>query len=259
MSRLLPSTQNEERDPSLLLRAALSLYLVLSVPFRISFVSEFKVSIDHIGFVLADLLCTFFFFADIISSFRRSARIPVLPITNFEETSGTISRDGAGVSEDEPRKPLEICSFWFRAQRRLYASVLATLPFEYVALFIPDVNVNYFMLNRMIVAFFLPGYAHDVSKILERRGLVKNISVHRAWKLFCAMALAGHWCGCVFFFVAKGEAHQGNEVTWAQSIGLFEISLASSNPPTYDIVMSRTIPGAYIQALYWAYITMVRL
>ena len=81
----------------------------------------------------------------------------------------------------------------------------------------------------------------EITRWLEDRGTIKNVGLHRTWKLFTAMSVAGHWCACVFFYISKTEAQSGSRVTWAEADGLYErgevrtddASRVSSPPPPY--------------------------
>eukprot|EP00592_Proboscia_alata_P010539 CAMPEP_0194364498 /NCGR_PEP_ID=MMETSP0174-20130528/12409_1 /TAXON_ID=216777 /ORGANISM="Proboscia alata, Strain PI-D3" /LENGTH=2019 /DNA_ID=CAMNT_0039138563 /DNA_START=856 /DNA_END=6918 /DNA_ORIENTATION=- len=74
------------------------------------------------------------------------------------------------------------------------------------------------------------------------------------------MALAGHWCGCAFFFVAKHEALKGNVSTWPQAAGMYNVYSTNENDgisPSFSLEMHSSISQCYLKSLYWAYITMI--
>eukprot|EP00957_Ditylum_brightwellii_P202342 15329745-Ditylum_brightwellii.AAC.1 len=70
------------------------------------------------------------------------------------------------------------------------------------------------------------------------------------------MAIAGHWCGCGFFFVARDQALKGNPMIWPQDIGIYTI-LSEGHSNNVSLMFLKDTPEAYILSLYWAYITMI--
>ena len=242
------------------IRAILSLYLVFSVPFRWAFIPEFLLKdIRYGGFIFADLIATIYFLWENYASLKITLN-QVLPLNDLENPpSGSVRSLVTLADEENNRFPfIQTIS---RVKISSYISILSSIPFEYITLATDsNISINYFLFNRMIRIVFLPSYANDISRYLEEYGLMKNLSLHRTWKLFCAMALAGHWCGCVFFYIAKNEALKGNISTWPQIIGLFEVkmSIGNVNEESVYLQMNEGVAGMYIQSLYWAYITMVR-
>ena len=116
------------------------------------------------------------------------------------------------------------------------------------------------ILNKCVRLILLPDYIKDVSLFLELRESINYFGAHRAWILFFTMALAGHCCSCVFFWIAKNEALKGDGITWPEDLGLLSIinpELNLSQTSHRYIEMRVSIFEAYIQSLYWAYITMV--
>lgn len=91
--------------------------------------------------------------------------------------------------------------------------VLATFPLEYIALGLnlPQGKLVWFLMNRILRVGFLPTYFQELTRWLEDRGTLKNVGMHRTWKLFSAMAMAGHWCGCIFYLVSEREAVWGEK------------------------------------------------
>lgn len=130
--------------------------------------------------------------------------------------------------------------------------LLATLPFEYVSLFLAQEEEwpNYLMLNRLLYLIYLPSYLNELSALLARRGYIKNIGFRRTWLLFFTMALAGHLCGCVFYLIGRREAMTGVEITWPEVAGIYAVDGA-------ELTMRQSPTEAYISSLYWAYITMI--
>ena len=130
----------------------------------------------------------------------------------------------------------------------------------------------FLMLNRCFIIFKLSLYIEDFADFLDDRGFIKNIGMQRSWKLFFAMAIAGLWCCCGFFMVGKIEAMNRRvcevggtsySLTWPEVLGLFKVldfhdDLSSSGTNDVNTLQKLTsIAVAFIQSLYWAYITMV--
>ena len=67
------------------------------------------------------------------------------------------------------------------------------------------------------------------------------------------MALSGHCCGCLFFYIAKKHAIGGIEITWPEDTGIFKKNIRNNR----ELVQMITDSEAYIRAFYWAYITMI--
>jgi len=261
------STTNDEFNGArVTLRALFSVYIAFSIPFRFAFVPSFQMSSNYLSFIMCDLLCTVCFSIEIFLTLRELTRNSVVPIdADIENTSFplcTASRSSRSfLKEGKFSKATLMKSILFRIPISLYVSVIATVPLEYCAFsFITSKrnSLNWLLVNRLLRVFFIPVYAQEIAKVLEHRGLLKNLSLHRTWQLFFAMAMAGHWCACVFYFIAENEALEGNEYTWPQSIGLYEIEPAKEDAfSSHYLLMNHNIVGRYIQSLYWAYITMV--
>ena len=105
--------------------------------------------------------------------------------------------------------------------------LLATLPLEYVAMtYISEDSSEqlvWYLMNRILRISYLPTYFTEITRWLEDRGTMKNPGMHRTWKLFSTMAIAGHWCGCMFFFISKTEAEKGIRFTWPESDVLYSV------------------------------------
>ena len=196
----------------------------------------------------------------VLRTARAEAR--VVPVVTAD---GLLSRESKG-SRRRPRpvqyrcRPLMSAPFLF--------AFLSAFPLEYVALIFTSsvastIPTNYLLLNRTLMLFDLPRHLSNISSLLGQAGILKNIGAHRAWKLFFAMALPGHWCGCGFFLVAKSQAIQGNPYTWPEEMGIYQhASTATSSESqaggdTGSVLMLADSREAYIQSLYWAYITMI--
>ena len=229
-----------------LLRTICCVYLAISIPLRLAFVTDFKIGKNFLGFVISDFLSTLFFSIEIMSTQVGLRGGCVLPV---EEIPSSLSRFSIFNAEASTRQPLyKKAPNWISSN--VIASTLMTLPLEYISLILKIKNVNILLLNRAFRVLHLPWYLSDIAQFLEDKHIIKNIGLQRTWKLFFAMALAGHWCGCIFFLVARHEARDGVIRTWPQEQGIFVLS---SN----DVDMTQSAPNAYIKSLYWAYITMV--
>ena len=243
------------------LRALLSLYLVVSIPFRWAFLPEYSViDGDIIGFVMMDLISTAYFSFEVLNGLRelKHASNAIVPLDIEHHHLNESNRRAHNVHSDESKSTFMM--ILLRVSPYTVFSVMATLPFEYIYIVFGSFSIPiYCLMNRLIRILFLPIYANDISNYLAEKGIIKNLSLHRTWKLFFTMALAGHWCGCVFYYIAKKEALSGNEYTWPQSIDLYELSLLSnpSSNASLVLIMNDNTAGIYIQSLYWAYITMV--
>ena len=74
------------------------------------------------------------------------------------------------------------------------------------------------------------------------------------------MALAGHLCGCGFYYIARYQAENGVGLTWPEVAGIYSVAstrTVSDGPSQVQVSMTSTPAEAYINSLYWAYITMI--
>jgi len=243
------------RVPYQICRTLCCIYLSISIPFRLAFVPDYAIELQYLGFVLSDFLCTMLFAIEIIinsTPFRGSCVVPSEEIL--------VSRNQINTHYPHIlRSKLKCFAFHFSAGTT--ASIIMTLPFEYISLFTDTKYTNFLLLNRALRVTFLPIYLSDIAGILEQKKFIRNIGLQRTWKLFLTMALAGHWCGCIFFLISKYEAMKGGTSTWPQEIGIYDVksnTLARDGSPIFEIEMNQSEFFAYIQTLYWAYITMVR-
>jgi len=247
----------------ILLFAACNVYFCVTVPLRLAFVPEFclvcgqnaPLSPHHAVFVVLDALSTTFFLwraVDILRRVRSEAR--VVPIFGEDDSRS----NAAGISNVKQPQPLQYQWQWqsFLSAPFLFA-FLSALPLEYVALMFSgsrtSIPTNYLLLNRTLMLLDIPRHLSDISFLLEQAGILKNIGLHRAWKLFFAMALAGHWCGCGFYLVAKSQAVRGNPYTWPEEMGIYRANV--DGPGSVQMLVDSR--EAYAQSLYWAYITMI--
>lgn len=232
----------------ILSRVFLSIYIAVTIPLRFAFIPEFDVDLHTYGaFVAIDLLCSLFFVYDSLLIFHRATRAQVTPSAKSDRSSSesSDSQEQQYLSKHEYRKH----------KRLLVMSIVSCLPLEYITL-IPFSRIpaaNYFIFNRIIRLYYLPSYIEEFSLLLEYKGIFRNIGIQRAWKLFFIMALAGHFCCCGFFFVAKMATMYGNHYTWVEELELIQFNGYG------DFEMLVSVQEAYIQSLYWAYITMVSL
>ena len=224
-------------------RAILSVYLAVTIPLRYAFIPYYEIDFQLYGvYIVLDLVSSFFFLVDSISIFRNFQKARVTPTENeaFIEHPTSIS---------ERQRKLR------QSQAKLVAGVISSLPLEYVTILFQSTKdfTVYLIVNKFIVVLYLPGHIEDLSVLIEKEGIIRSIGLQRAWKLFFVMALAGHWCCCGFYFVAKMEAIYGDDLTWAEDLDLFKYIQGGG------IEMNTSVSEAYIQALYWAYITMVNI
>jgi len=221
-----------------ILRVILCIYIAVTIPLRLAFIPEFDLDLKSFGtFLFIDLWSNIFFIFDDVISYQNDAKAQNLPVDNefssIEEESDTTN--------------------YSKNRSWLVIALFSCLPLEYITLLPVAKNLvtNYFMINRIIRVISLPNYIGDISKLLEYKGVRRNIGILRAWMLFFIMALAGHLCCCGFFFVAKWTSKHERDFTWVEELELIE---STGNG---DLNMLASVAEAYIQALYWAYITMV--
>ncbi len=224
-------------------RAALSVYFAVSIPLRFTFIPDYTIlDFDIYGIYIAlDLLCSIFLLVDTITEYWEYQKTRVAPVEN-EIMLTRIQREAA-----EHQRTLR------ESQTRFVLGILTSVPLEYVTLMIPQAKqaTIYLTINKLLTVYYLPSFIQDLSILIEVNGIIRSIGLQRAWELFFVMALAGHWCCCGFYFVAKMEAIHGDQITWAENLGLIKHSRGGG------VEMSTSVPEAYIQSLYWAYITMV--
>jgi len=245
------SWNREDKTLYHVIRTLSCIYFAATLPFRIAFLPSFQINFQEYGaFIILDCISTIVFVIDACQSFlfRRMSLMHAVQVSPMEFTGNEDGNAGSVLEMNHGiiRSPIAL----------LLLSTAACLPLEYFSLVTKceDGIVILLMLNRVILIMRLPSYIEDLAIYLEARGL-KNIGIQRAWKLFFAMAIAGHWCCCGFFYVGKLEAVNGGDLSWPEELGIFERrGIESGNQ---SIVMIESVISAYIQSLYWAYITMV--
>ena len=195
-----------------------------------------------------------FFSYDVISMAREkfsSSRL-VLPETvnlmkaQINESSGLHFDDSEMFEHFQPNN-----SWW-----NILIHLLASLPLEYASLFLVEGQEwpNYLLINRLLRLGYIHRYLNDLSALLAKRGYIKNVGFYRTWLLFFTMALAGHLCGSVFYWIGRRDAMNGFELTWPEVAGIYTID---SKYDGLQLRMKQTAFQAYISSLYWAYITMI--
>lgn len=232
-------------------RAVLCIYLITSISWRLAFYTEFVLDLLRFpGFIVTDLVATVFFSYDTIrlAKLQWDSSRKILPETVdiVKESISSSQQSLEEVYNESNHGP---------SRFRVLLYFLATVPLEFVpVLFLRGEWTNYFMMNRLLRIIYLPKYLNDLSTVLGRKGYLKNIGVRRTWLLFFTMALAGHLCGCGFYFVARKEALNGVVLTWPEVAGIYVVG-------SDEGALAMLLPAveAYITSLYWAYITMVSL
>ena len=266
-SSLLPPRQKKSTIFDLIpwCRAILTIYLVSSISFRFAFLPEFTLSFSkHPGFIVLDLLATIFFSYETIRLAKVTksliSRSTILPSTvdDYSRVDSSVGHSLRSHDEsvDEEVTPQRSLSYW-----RVIFYVFSTVPLEYLSIIFLDGWTNYLLLNRLLRLFYLPKYLRDLSTVLVRKGHLNNIGVRRTWLLFFTMALAGHLCACGFYFVAWHQASvDGVALTWPEVAGIYKITtstIAGDGEQQVQVTMTSTAAEAYINSLYWAYITMI--
>jgi hypothetical protein len=66
--------------------------------------------------------------------------------------------------------------------------------------------------------------------------------------LFITMALAGHLCGCGFFFVARWQARHDGSLTWPEVYGIYnvDVTVTTEGKHRVALIMESTPAEAYI-------------
>ena len=243
--------------------AVCAIYYCITLPLRLAFVPDFCFGggPHHAVFIILDALATVVLLWKALLR-RAPSEARVVPIMT---ANSLLSQESKG-SRRRPSPVQHRCRS-LMSTPFLFA-FLSAFPLEYVTLIFASsststIPTNYLLLNRTLMLFDLPRHLSSISSLLEEAGILKNIGVHRAWKLFFAMALAGHWCGCGFYLVAKSQAIQGNPYTWPEEMGIYQHASSAISSQSLaggdagSVLMLVDAREAYIQSLYWAYITMI--
>ncbi|GMH89258.1 hypothetical protein TrVE_jg3161 [Triparma verrucosa] len=261
------------------LRLFLCLYITASLPLRAAFFPDWYVNLDYVEYAILDAVSTVFFFMEIAGTYRSSSSAKIQPQVSMERTGRSTADSGKSLisSASTLLEEQEANNDFDEVDHKVFSigfliELLATLPLEYVAMtYISEDSSEqlvWYLMNRILRISYLPTYFTEITRWLEDRGTMKNPGMHRTWKLFSTMAIAGHWCGCMFFFISKTEAEKGIRFTWPESDVLYSVGdvmldssnttiLTSSGDPKYELTYHATMVECYIRSLYWAYITMV--
>jgi hypothetical protein len=226
-----------------ILRNVLCIYTAVTIPLRFAFIPEFGIDLSSYGpFLVLDLMSSLYFIVDAISSFcNEDKAVQIAPMEDAEQSSS---------SHDLPLKAFR--KRWYD----LIVAIFSSLLFEYITIFpalakswVP----NYLMANRIVRIFYLSDYFEQSILLFERNGVLINSGMQRAWKLFSVMAYTGHVCCCGFFYIAKMQAAYGSEYTWVEELEIIQ----SNDDGNVELLVS--VAEGYVDALYWAYITMVSM
>ena len=235
-------------------------YFAVTIPLRLAFVPDFDLRRpqNHIWLVASDAMVNALLLwkAAILALHSHSAASSSIHPLDEDEVVGEEKNSAKGRLKFVPCNylPSAICSQAFLLH------FVATIPLEYIFL-LPggsahSASSSELVLNRVLLFIHLPRLVTDIATVLEDGGWVINVGLQRAWKLFFVMALAGHWCGCGFFYVARRRAvGAGDPNTWPEDVGIYRT--VSPNNELAELVMLVQTKEAYIQSLYWAYITMI--
>jgi hypothetical protein len=248
-------------------RALGSIYFSVSIPFRIAFMPTFTINIhEHASFVILDLIFNVILLIDMFQTVHRHSlytkrKKQILPSSNEDEYISSGNSEEPTYDDEEENTAIH-------PSIHLILSFLVCVPLEYFSLLIirrhPQGDegannlVNYLMINKIAVILHLPSCVKDISDFFEAHGL-KSMGVQRAWKLLFAMAICGHWCCCGFFVVGKVGAKSSNSdlTSWPEEIGILQVELSTEGSGSITVKLVDGVSNAYIQSLYWAYITMV--
>jgi hypothetical protein len=250
----------EDSGSRRILQAAAYIYWAVSVPVRVAFLPDFVVGVDYLAISIVDFLVNVLCLVEGILKVPKFGCSAIMPIHDVQVTSTKSQRrrSGRGRLKDEEKEVWwnrRLSEIW--PHSTLIAFWVAIAPIEYVARAVNLRQHSMFLVNRIGLLFFLPSCIMGIAKELEKRRILTNIGLQRTWQLFFLMALAGHWCGCIFFGVAKREALVGNEFTWPQNAGLWTVAINEEGHAS--VLMATPTATAYLHSLYWAYITMVRV
>jgi CRP-like cAMP-binding protein len=241
-----------------------STYWAVTIPLRIAFFPDFRInSMRWFSFIILDLFALCLFLGDAIQSYKHH-RIDYLTgkLNRISPESFLVSKPEASKSErdvspsflvDENRSAV--------TKFQVVLMILASFPFEYLSILWESTESLpiILLMNRVLLVTKLPKYLEELSSLLEEVNVVRNVGIQRALKLFFAMALVGHWCSCGFFLVSKLQMAHGVHVAWVEDLELMTYTAESVKGQSDRIGVELVVPVhyAYIQSLYWAYITMI--
>lgn len=241
-----------------------STYWAVTIPLRIAFFPDFRInSIQWSPFIILDFLALILFLLDAIQSYKRH-RLDYLAgkLNRISPESFLVGKPGVRKSENDITSSFQVDENRSTVTRfQLFLSVLAAFPFEYLSIPFKSIESlpSVLLMNRLFIVIHMPKYFEQLSNHLEEANIVRNIGVQRALKLFFAMALAGHWCSCGFFIVSKLQMTRGIDVTWVEDLEIMKYTTTTIEGQSNAIGVELAVPVhyAYIQSLYWAYITMI--
>ena len=209
---------------------------------------------------------------------RRMSKLRQTLSSRLSRASTLVARAGR-LTGAGPAAPPAAAAARGRAARAVIGAlaygIAANAPLELIAALCgaPRASVRLYLANRLLRAPQLPARLQALVELFEAAGVCRNIGLQRMWKLFFAMAMAGHWAGCGFYWIAvettkrcagarandaASGAADGGPVearrdcyTWAERDGLFELG------DDGRIAAERSRSYALQRSVYWAYITMV--
>lgn len=217
-----------------------TLYSLIVVPFRVSFLENHEISaiwicLDYFG----DLL----FLADFI--------MRGFLLAFYDETNHLVVQHE------------EIWSNYVKSGKATW-HILAALPIETIALSVPTLcplwklqTWSLFRLNKLLRAIEMPQLIRRVEHSLTKAGVKVPKNPLKLLKLLLVILLLGHLNSCVFFAMANfnQHAHSGDALSqnnWANTEGLLVVSPSCPGKPVSFTLVGRQ----YTAALYWAMATI---
>ncbi|KAL3790747.1 hypothetical protein HJC23_010026 [Cyclotella cryptica] len=218
----------------------ITLFSVIAVPFRVSFLENHEISItwlfvDYGGdlFLITDIILRSFFLAF------------------YDENNHLVSKH-----ED----------IWARYVKsgKVKWHLLSAVPMEAIMIFIPVMcplwklqTWSFFRLNKLLRAIEIPYLIRRVEQSLNKAGVKVPKNPLKVLKLLLVIILLAHLNSCVFFTIANFNQHANNEnigrqQNWANNEGLLD----SSPKCPGEAVTFVSISQQYTAALYWAMATI---
>ena len=228
-------------------RAVFAVYLIASVPWRLAFCPQFTFDPEFQWFITLDLLCTIFFSFETFQLLSRwsgtsiaSSILPTMYEPTEQQQNDGLSNSMFNCRQNKTRVAWCNMLFFF----------VSTAPLEYLVMLTSRLDlVNYVMMNRLLLLFYLPKYLSNVA-----RRYIKSTGVQRTWLLFFTMGMAAHLCACCFYYIAFQEAVRGATMTWPEAAGLYVVDNTNAEP---NVTKMTSASEAYITSLYWACVTMI--
>lgn len=251
-------------------KTIVSSYWAVTIPFRIAFLSEFRIkSMNWIAFTILDLVALLLSLIDSVRYYNHhrldyiAGKVNRISPESFIVAKNQSSENSSSGNERDIAGSLLADGTSFQSTKiELLFSFLGCIPLEYLSLIWKSMErvTIFLLLNRILLIYRLPKYTEELFIVMEEKKIVRSIGVQRAFKLFFTMALVGHWCCCGFFFVSKSEMAIGTELSWVQDLGLLTMNMESASEHSQnqsELRLDVPVHHAYIYSLYWAYITMV--